>query len=147
MPSCLSLSARDGNTGGNTTLCNGLISLLFLASFLLLPFQCPKLCTSPGKSGSCLHLIHLLECPRLWPPPLPQPINMLPYMLWFPETEVSHSSFKTQQNPGGTSFLIFLPILCVVVGLSHLKDILRHKDGEQMPTTTSIYLEAAVVLK
>lgn len=101
MPSCLSLSASGGNKGGSTTLYNRLISLLFLASFLHLPFQCPKLCTSRGKYESCLHRVHLLECPRLWPPLLTPSINMLPYMLWFPEPEMSDSSIKTLENLGG----------------------------------------------
>ena len=86
--------------------------VLVLASFLLLPSYCPKLSTFPGKSESCLHLIHLLECFRLWSPLLPPSVNML--LCFQKQIEISHP------------WMIFLPILCIVMGLSHFKSILRH---------------------
>lgn len=38
--------------------------------------------------------------------------------------------------------MVIHPILCVVIGLSHFNDVLRHKNGKQMFSQSDIYLEA-----
>ena len=60
-----------------------LLVFYFTPSFLL-----SKLTTSPGKSESCLHLIHLLECSR--PLLLSPSVDILPFLLWFPGRGLSH---------------------------------------------------------